>query len=90
MIIAIGFTYAAYKIHCLLTGIVFHFLHDALLFFVQVPGGEYIGLIENVTFYIPLWIMVGVGCIITKLASEKFSIAAELELYQPQVALGVE
>lgn len=90
MIIAIGFTYAAYKTHCLLAGIVFHFLHDALLFLVQVPGGEYLGWIENVTFYIPLWIMVGVGCLITKLASEKFNITTKMALYQPQVAEGVE
>jgi len=90
MIIAIGFTYAAYKTNCLLAGIAFHFLHDALLFFVQVPGGEYLGWIENVTFYIPLWIMVSVGCLITKLASEKFNIAAKTELYQPQVTVGFE
>lgn len=87
MIIAIGFTFAAYKTNCLLAGIVFHFLHDALLFFVQIPGGEYVGLMENVTFYIPLWIMVGIGCLITKFASEKFNITAKMELYQPQVAL---
>ncbi len=87
MIIAIVFTFAAYKTNCLLAGIVFHFLHDALLFFVQIPGGEYVGLMENVTFYIPLWIMVGIGCLITKFASEQFNITAKMELYQPQVAL---
>ncbi|MCK5345286.1 MAG: CPBP family intramembrane metalloprotease [Candidatus Heimdallarchaeota archaeon] len=87
MIIAIGFTYAAYKTNCLLAGIVFHFLHDTFLFFVQIPGGEYLGLIENATFYIPLWIMVGVGCLVTKFASEKFNIAAKMELYQPHIAL---
>ena len=87
MIMAIGFTYVAYKTNCLLAGIVFHFLHDALLFFVQIPGGEYMGLIENVMFYLSLWVFVGIGCLITKVFSEQFDISAQLELYSTKITV---
>ncbi|MFW9992944.1 MAG: CPBP family intramembrane glutamic endopeptidase [Candidatus Odinarchaeota archaeon] len=80
MIIAIGFTYAVYKTNSLLAAMVFHYLHDALLFFVLIPGGEYTGPIEIAMFYIPLWIMVGTGLLITKFASEKFRFNAGGEL----------
>ena len=56
MFLAVAFTFSAYKTRTLLAGMVFHFLHDALLFFVQVPGGEYQGLQENVLFYSLLWL----------------------------------
>lgn len=66
MVIAIGFTYAAYKTRSLLAGMVFHYFRDAFLFFVQVPGGVYSGITENAVFYGFLWLMVRIGCIITK------------------------
>lgn len=83
MIIAIAFTYAAYKTRTLLAGIVFHFLHDALLFFVQVPDGVFIGVRENVIFYGILWPMVGVACLVIWFAAEKLNVRAERELYTP-------
>ncbi len=81
MIIAIAFTYAAYKTRALLAGIVFHFLHDAFLFFVQVPEGVYNGWQENIAFYGVLWLMVGVGCFIIWFATERLNIRGESELY---------
>jgi hypothetical protein len=82
MIIAAAFTYAAWKTRTLVVGIVFHFLHDTFLFFVQVPGGEFSGFREHATFHLILWAMVGVACLLTKVAAERFGVAAEDPLYR--------
>jgi membrane protease YdiL (CAAX protease family) len=81
MIIAVAFTYSAYKTRTLVAGIVFHFLHDAFLFFVQVPQGEYYGWTENIAFYGFLWLMVAVACLIIRYAGERLAIHADRELY---------
>jgi membrane protease YdiL (CAAX protease family) len=82
MIIAAGFVYVAYKTRALLSVVVFHFMHDWLLNFVQVPGREFFGLQENLTFFLLLWVMVGVACLLTKFAAEKLGVQAESELYK--------
>jgi hypothetical protein len=71
----------AYKTRTLLAGMIFHFLHDAFLFFVQVPGGEYKGLQENMIFYGILWLMIGVDCFIIWYATERLNVRGERELY---------
>jgi len=81
MIITIAFTYVAYKTRNLLAGMVFHFIHDSLLFFVQVPEGEYLGLNENLLFYFCLWIMVGVACLIVKFTTDQQGVRETTELY---------
>jgi membrane protease YdiL (CAAX protease family) len=81
MILTIGFTYTAYKTRSLLAGIVFHFFHDSLLFFPQLPGGNYSGFHDNMVFYLGLWSMVGVGCLIVKLAADTLGVRADEELY---------
>ena len=48
MVIAVGFTYVAYKTRSLIAGMVFHYLHDTLLFFVQPPGGVYSEVADKV------------------------------------------
>jgi hypothetical protein len=82
MIIAVGFTYAAYKTRALIAGIVFHFAHDALLFVVQVPGNGVSGFAENAAFYGALWVMVGVACLLIKVAADKLGVQARSELYR--------
>jgi membrane protease YdiL (CAAX protease family) len=81
MIIAVGFTYTAYKTQSLIAGIVFHYLHDALLFFVQVPKGVNTGVVDKVLFYAMLWSMIGIGCLVTKFAAEKFEVCTSADLY---------
>ena len=81
VVIAIAFTYSAHKTRSLVTGIVFHFVHDALLFLPQVPGGGVSGTNENIVFYASLLIMVGVSCIVTKVAADKLGVKADKELY---------
>jgi membrane protease YdiL (CAAX protease family) len=66
LIMAIGFTYVAYKTGALIAGIVFHYFHDAFLFFVQLPDGDYTGVIENLVFYACLWMMIAIGMLITR------------------------
>jgi membrane protease YdiL (CAAX protease family) len=81
MIIASAFTYAAYKTRALVAGMVFHFLHDAFLFLPQLPGGDYVGWSENVAFYASLWLMVGVGMLLIRFASDSLGVKADEELY---------
>jgi len=81
MIIAVGFTYTAYKTRALIAGIVFHYLHDALLFFVQVPKGVNTGFIDKILFYAMLWSMIGIGCLVTKFAAEKYRVCTSTDLY---------
>ena len=81
MILGAGFTYAAYKTRTLVAGIVFHYLHDAFLYLVQLPGGVYTGPMENAVFYAALWSMTGLGCLITKIAAERFKVHASTEPY---------
>ncbi len=81
MIIAVAFTYTAYKTRTLLAGIVFHFLHDVLLFLPQLPGGEYVGIVENAAFYASLWTMVGVACALVRLSADRLGVKAVAELY---------
>ncbi|MFX0108727.1 MAG: lysostaphin resistance A-like protein [Candidatus Hodarchaeota archaeon] len=81
VVFILAFTYTAYKTNSLIPGIVFHFLHDALLFLVRVPDGVYIGVFENLAFYVSLWIMLGIGCLITKFGAEKIGISDTTVLY---------
>jgi len=82
MIMAVAFTYAAYKTRTLIAGIVFHFIHDSLLSVVQVPAGEYIGFRENIIFFTLLWLMVGVACWVVKAATERLGVRSQAELYE--------
>jgi membrane protease YdiL (CAAX protease family) len=81
MVLAIGFTYVAYKTRSLVAGIVFHYFHDAFLYLVQLPGGIDKGVADNVIFYGILWLMVAVGCFIAKLAADSWGVRARIELY---------
>ena len=80
-LIGLSYTYTAYKTNSLIPIIIAHYLHDALLLLVRVPGGEYIGAFENIVFYVSLWLMLGVGCLISKLGAEKFGITQRAVLY---------
>ena len=81
MILGLGYTYVALKTNSLVPVIVSHFLHDAFLFVVQVPGGVFLGTTENLLFFGCLWGMVAIGCVITKLVSEKFNLVQSTKLY---------
>lgn len=86
IVLAIGFTYVAYKTRSLVAGVVFHYFHDAFLFFVQLPDGTYTGVSDNAIFYSILWLLVGIGCVITKLAVDKCAVSAPTELYNIESA----
>jgi hypothetical protein len=82
-IIAIAFTYIAFKTKSLIPGIIFHYLHDTFLFSVQLPDGVYNGFNDNLFFYAGLWISVGLSVIITKRLVERFNIISEYDFYNP-------
>jgi membrane protease YdiL (CAAX protease family) len=81
MVLALGFTYTAFKTRSLLAGIVFHFFHDALVFFAQLPDGGMVGAVDHLVFYGLLWLGVGLGCLITGLFAERLDIRTGDELY---------
>jgi membrane protease YdiL (CAAX protease family) len=81
VLIALTYSYTAHKTNSLIPTIVAHYLHDAFLFLVQVPKGVQLGTFENLVVCFSLWIMLGVGCLITKLAAEKIGITQPTVLY---------
>ena len=81
-ILAMGFTYTAYKTRSLIPGILYHFLHDAFLFVVQVPHEVALSNTQNAVFFLSLWVAVGVGCLVTKVSAERFRIQEKEELYK--------
>jgi membrane protease YdiL (CAAX protease family) len=82
MILGLAFTYTAYKTRTLIAGIVFHFIHDAFLFLVQVPDSAHNLFVENVVFFAALWMMTGVACLLARVAAERLGVQADKELYQ--------
>lgn len=80
-VIAVGFTYIAYKTKSLIPGMVFHYLHDTFLFAVQLPGGEYAGFRDNLLFYIGLWTSVLLCMAMVKLLVERFRIVSPYDFY---------
>jgi membrane protease YdiL (CAAX protease family) len=82
MVIAVAFTYTAYKTRALFAGMVFHFVHDALLFLVQAPADPSSGFAESATFYATLWIGVGIACLVAKLAADRLGVRAQADLYR--------
>jgi membrane protease YdiL (CAAX protease family) len=66
ILMAIAFTYLAYRTRSLIPGIVFHYLHDTFLFAVQIPGGQYTGLPDQALFYGGLWLAIGLVLVVTK------------------------
>lgn len=81
IVVSIGFTFAAYETRSLVAGVTFHYFHDALLNFVQIPATVDPGATHKALFYVILWVMVGIGCVVTKLAVDKFGVRAPIELY---------
>jgi membrane protease YdiL (CAAX protease family) len=81
MILAVAFTYSAYKTKSLIPGIIFHYLHDTFLFFVQLPDGEYSGFHDNVLFFGALWIATALSVACIKKLSEKYSIVNAYDFY---------
>jgi membrane protease YdiL (CAAX protease family) len=81
LVIAISFTYIAFKTKSLIPGIIFHYLHDTFLFVVQLPDGNYSGLKDNALFYSALWISVGLSVLVVKRLSERLNIVNDYDFY---------
>jgi membrane protease YdiL (CAAX protease family) len=81
MILAIAFTFLAYKTRSLIPGIVFHYLHDTFLFFVQLPEGEYSGFRDNALFYAGLWAATALAVVCIKVLADTYSIVSERDPY---------
>lgn len=83
-LLAVAFTYAAYKTRTLLAGIVFHYVHDALLFFAQRSGDVPLNDSENLIFFGLLWVMIAVALLVIKVAADRFGVRADQPLYLDQ------
>ena len=81
LILAISFTYITYKTKSLIPAIVFHYLHDTFLFFVQLPDGQYVGFNDNAIFYSLLWFSVALTIVVVKKLSEKYKIQGNYDFY---------
>ena len=81
MILAISFTYVTFKTKSLIPAIIFHYLHDTFIFFVQLPDDKYIGFTNNAVFYITLLISVILTMLITKKLVERFNIQGNFDFY---------
>lgn len=81
-ILALAFTYVALATRTLLAGMVFHTLHDALLFFVQLPSGGSQTAAEQATFYLALWLMAAVAVGLTWWASTRWGVRARNPLFR--------
>lgn len=81
-LIAIAFTYMAFKTKSLIPGIIFHYLHDTFLFAVQLPDGKYIGFQDNALFYAVLWLSILAVVGVTKQLSKNYHIANVYDFYE--------
>jgi membrane protease YdiL (CAAX protease family) len=81
IIIAVGFTYIAFKTKSLIPGMIFHYVHDTLLYTVQLPGGDYFGFQDNMFFYAGLWISIALCVAMVKLSVERFNIISPYDFY---------
>lgn len=99
--IGITFTLLAVKTRCLIAVIIYHYIHDAFLFLVQNPGGEYHGFVDQFTFYAFLWSAMLINIIIINLATNGLKIQGDrrifaidsvddnFSLFQPQKDLNI-
>lgn len=72
ILLGILFTFTAWQTKSLVAGIVFHYFHDALLYFVQLPSGASLTDTENILFYGLLWAMIGVGMLVIRWLGPKW------------------
>ena len=83
-IIGITFSLAAVKTRTLIAGIIYHYIHDAFLFLVQNPGGEYHGFQDNMTFYVFLWIFMLINIMIVMVFTERMNVKGERRIYRSE------
>lgn len=81
MILAISFTYVTFKSKSLIPAIIFHYLHDTFIFFVQLPDDKYVGFTSNAIFYTTLLFSVILTMLITKKLVERLNIQGNFDFY---------
>ena len=79
----IGYTLTliAVKSRTLIAGIIYHYLHDAFLYFVQLPDGQYYGFVDNITFYSFLWSSLLINIFIIMLFTVKLKTQGQQSIY---------
>lgn len=81
-IIGLTFSFVALRTRALIAGIIYHYIHDAFLFLVQNPNGEYFGFTDNATFYLFLWAALLVNLMIIILSTKKLNVKSPLSPYE--------
>jgi membrane protease YdiL (CAAX protease family) len=81
-IIGITFSFVALRTRALIAGIVYHYIHDAFLFLVQNPNGEYFGFADNATFYIFLWTAMLVNLMLVVVFTKNMGVKSPLSPYE--------
>ena len=80
-LIAFTFSLTAVKTRTLIVGIIYHYIHDAFLFFFQLPDGEYHGFVDNFTFYAFFWSAMLVNILLILLFTEKAALKGQHATY---------
>ncbi len=80
-LLGFSFTWVAHKTNSLVSGIVYHTLHDAFLFLFLVADESLLSHSQNAVFFLSLWVLVGIGCGLTKFLTEKWQLAEPDLLY---------
>lgn len=80
-LIAFTFSLTAVKTRTLIAGIIYHYIHDAFLFFFQLPDGEYHGFVDNFTFYAFFWSAMLVNILLIVLFTEKTAVRGQHAIY---------
>ena len=75
------FAYVSHKSNSLIPSMMYHFIHDAFIYLVQVPGGDYYGLYENLIFFISMWMMLGIMYFIVNFVTKNWNIKNNEILY---------
>lgn len=81
-IIGLTFSFVALRTRALIAGIVYHYIHDAFLFLVQNPNGEYFGFVDNFTFYAFLWAAMLINLMLILIFTKKLNIRSSLSIFE--------
>ncbi len=80
-VIALAFTYVVFRTGNLYAAIVFHFIHDAFLFVVQLPEGLDQNIFQHLLFYASVWTGMLVIILLSKILTGNIYKKDQLNVY---------
>lgn len=80
-VIALAFTYVVFRTGNLYAAIVFHYIHDAFLFVVQLPEGSDQSNLQHLLFYASVWIGMLVIIMLSKILTANINKKDQQNIY---------